>query len=82
MFEWQTNELVKQVTNLRETLEKVAMSEGTKAWHSAWLFELCESLGELENQKISRPKTREGSSDIFATDEVRKQKIGEIYDEN
>ena len=49
MFEWQTKELVTQVTNLRETLEKVAMREDLKEWHATWLFSLCESLGELEN---------------------------------
>jgi hypothetical protein len=40
---------VTQVTNLREALEKVAMRKDIHELTGAWLFALCETLGELEN---------------------------------
>jgi len=44
-----SDEIKKQVSELRESLEKVAMRENISQNSSNWLFSLCESLGELEN---------------------------------
>jgi len=44
-----TDELVTQVTKLREALEKVAMDKSTNELTANWIFALCETLGELEN---------------------------------
>jgi hypothetical protein len=44
-----TDEIVKQATKLRESLEKVAMDESTNKLTANWIFSLCETLGELEN---------------------------------
>jgi hypothetical protein len=44
-----TDEIVTQVTKLREALEKIAMDESTNELTANWMFSLCETLGELEN---------------------------------
>jgi hypothetical protein len=44
-----TDEIVTQVTKLREALEKVAMDKSTNELAANWIFALCETLGELEN---------------------------------
>ncbi len=44
-----TDEIVTQVTNLREALQKVAMREDIHELTANFLFSLCETLGELEN---------------------------------
>ena len=41
------SEIVTQVTNLREALEKVAMREDIHESKADWLFALCETLGQI-----------------------------------
>jgi hypothetical protein len=41
------SELVTQVTNLREALEKVAMREDIHESNANWLFALCETLSQI-----------------------------------
>ena len=44
-----SDEIVTQVTTLREALEKVAMRRDVNELTCNWLFSLCETLTELEN---------------------------------
>jgi hypothetical protein len=44
-----SDEIKAQVTQLREVLEEVAMREDIHERQSAWLFALCETLGEISN---------------------------------
>ena len=44
-----SDEIVTQVTELREALEKVAMRRDINQLTCNWLFSLCETLTELEN---------------------------------
>jgi hypothetical protein len=44
-----SDEIVTQVTELREALEKVAMRRDINELTCNWLFSLCETLTELEN---------------------------------
>ncbi len=44
-----SDEIKAQATQLREALEKVAMREDIHERQGAWLFALCETLGELGN---------------------------------
>lgn len=44
-----SDEIVTQVTMLREALEKVAMRKDVNELTCNWLFSLCETLTELEN---------------------------------
>jgi hypothetical protein len=41
------SEIVTQVTDLREALEKVAMREDIHESNANWLFALCETLSQI-----------------------------------